>query len=199
MTSATIPLRILLVTARAEHALSLERTLTAARHRVVGSLRPHEDLMLAVQRIQPEAVVVEVEAPSRDLIRALRVLGERYPLPVVVFADRSSEQDIRQSVKAGVSAYVVDGLLPSRIAPVLQAAVTRFLEFQALRSERDEAIAKLNERRAIERAKGILMRRRDLTEDAAYEVLRKMAMNRGRRLIEVAESIITAEEALSEH
>lgn len=177
----------------------MQQALAAARHQVVGTMKPTDDLTLGVQRVQPDAVVIEVEAPTRELLRSLRHLSERFPLPTVVFADRSSDQEIRTSVKAGVSAYVVDGLRPGRIAPVLEAAIARFLEFQALRSERDEALAKLSERRAIERAKGIVMRRRDLPEDEAYEVLRKMAMNRGRRLVEVAESIITAEEALSEH
>lgn len=176
----------------------IEQSLTRAGHKIAGTIAPDDDLAAAVQRFQPEALVIETETPSRDLLRGLRRSCERQPLPVVVFADRSDGEDIRGAIKVGVSAYVVDGLAPNRVVPVLEAAVSRFLEFQTLKSERDEAVAKLGERRAIERAKGILMRRRDLPEDAAYEVLRKMAMNRGRRMIEVAQSIITAEEALAQ-
>jgi response regulator NasT len=139
---------------------------------------------------------MQIESPTRALLHSLQVLNERQPLPIVVFADRSDERDIRVAVRSGTSSYVVDGFRADRIGPVLEAAVARFIEFQTLRGERDEAVAKLSERRAIERAKGILMRRRDLAEDAAYDVLRKMSMNRGRRMLDVAESIITAEEAL---
>lgn len=199
MKHAKFPLRILLVAERQAHALPVEQALLGAGHRVMGVVSATDDLALAAQRFQPDALMVDVETSGRELLRALRRVYERRPLPMIVFVDRSAEEDIRTAIKGGVSAYVVDGLRASRVIPVLEAAVTRFLEFQALRSERDEALAKLTERRVIERAKGILMRRRDLPEDDAYDVLRKMAMNRGRRMVEVAESIITAEEALAEH
>jgi len=199
MKHAKFPLRILLVAERQTHASPIERALLAVGHNVTGVVSATEDLALAAQRFQPDALLVEVETSGRELLRTLRRVYERRPLPMIVFVDRSAEEDIRTAIKGGVSAYVVDGLRANRVIPVLEAAVTRFLEFQALRSERDEALAKLTERRVIERAKGILMRRRDLPEDDAYDVLRKMAMNRGRRMVEVAESIITAEEALAEH
>ena len=198
MKGARFPLRILLIAGQREKADTVEAALTRAGHKIVGVIVPEHDLPAAVQRFQPEALMIAIDAMTRELLRGLRRTYERQPLPVVVFADRSEGEDIRTTIRAGASAYVVDGLKENRVAPVLEAAVTRFLEFQALKSERDEAVAKLDERRAIERAKGILMRRRDLPEDAAYDVLRKMAMNRGRRMIEVAQSIITAEEALAQ-
>lgn len=199
MKSAKFPLRVLLVAGRHEQGIAVQEALTSAGHKIAGSIGPEEDLAATAQRIQPDAIVIEVEMVMRDLVRGLRKAYERRPVPIVVFTDRSHDDEIRAAIRAGVSSFVVDGLRPSRVVPVMEAAVARFLEFQTLRSERDEAIAKLNERRAIERAKGILMRRRDLPEEAAYEVLRKMAMNRGRRMIEVAESIITAEEALAQN
>lgn len=198
MKSAKFPLRILLVAERSEQAAPIERALLQARHKVASVVVPEDDLPTAVQRIQPDALVVELQVPTRELLRELRRLYERRPLPIVVFTDRSEDEDIRIAIRAGVSSYVVDGLRAERVVPVLEAALARFFEFETLRSERDEAVAKLAERRTIERAKGILMRRRDLPEDAAYEVLRKMAMNRGRRVIDVAESIIAAEQALAE-
>lgn len=199
MKSTRFPLRVLLVAERQQYASPMEQALLGASHKVASVVTPGDDLTTAVQRIQPDALVVEVEAPPRELLRGLRRLYEQRPLPIVVFADRSPDEDIRAAIKGGVSAYVVDGLHPHRVGAVLEAAVTRFLEFQTLRSERDEAVAKLTERRVIERAKGILMRRRDLPEHEAYDVLRKMAMNRGRRMAEVANSIITAEEALAQN
>lgn len=198
MKNGRLLLRVLIVAERQENARLVEDALTAVGHRTIGFLSPHDDLVMTAQRVQPDAILIETEAPAREMMHSLQMLCERQPLPVVVFADRSDERDIRVAIRAGASAYVVDGLRAGRVVPVLEAAVARFIEFQTLRSERDEAVAKLSERRAIERAKGILMRRRDLAEDAAYEVLRKMSMNRGRRMLEVAESIITAEEALTQ-
>lgn len=197
--SAKIPMRILWVAERREYAPPVEQALIAAGHKVASLSALEEDLPTAVQRLQPDALLLETQGSGRELLRTLRRVYERRPLPIVVFTDKSEHDDIRFAIRAGVSAYVVDGLRADRVAPVLDAAVARFLEFQALRSERDDAIAKLNERRTIERAKGILMRRRDLPEEAAYDVLRKMAMNRGRRMIEVADSIITAEQALTQN
>lgn len=196
MRNARLPLRILLVAGRQPYARTIEEAVAAVGHRVIGVVAPSDDLVLTTQRAQPDALLIEIESPTRDLLHSLQMLNESNPVPAVIFADHSDERDIRVAVRAGTSAFVVDGLRADRVAPILEAAVARFIEFQTLRSERDEAVAKLSERRAIERAKGILMRRRDVAEDAAYEALRKMSMNRGRRMLEVAESIITAEEAL---
>lgn len=198
MKNVKFPLRILLVAEREEHAAIVKQALASAGHSVASIVGPEDDVPTATQRMQPDGIVIELATPTKDFLRQLKRIYVQRPVPIVVFADKSADDDIRAAVKGGVSSYVVDGLRANRVVPVLEAAVTRFLEFQALRSERDEAVAKLSERRVIERAKGILMRRRDLPEDAAYEVLRKMAMNRGRRMIEVAESIITAEEALAQ-
>lgn len=198
MKTARLPLRILLVAGCRVHGHSMESAIGAVGYRVVATLTPEDDLVMTAQRAQPDAIVIGIESPTRELLHSLQMLNERQPLPIVVFADRSDERDIRVAVRAGTSAYVVDGFRPDRVVPILEAAIARFIEFETLRSERDEAVAKLSERRAIERAKGILMRRRDLAEDAAFQVLRKMSVNRGRRILEVAESIITAEEALAQ-
>src|SRR5437016_6160261 len=151
MNSARFPLRILLVVGRGERAAMIERSLTDAGHKIASTIPLDEDWPTAVQRFQPEALVIETEVPARELLRGLRRSYERQPLPVVIFADRSDGEVMRDAIKIGVSAFVVDGLAPNRVVPVLEAAVTRFLEFQTLRSERDEALAKLGERRAIER------------------------------------------------
>ena len=191
-------LRILIMTERRERALLMEQALTQARYQVMATIQPDDDLVLYAQRAYPDALIMDLAEPTREILEQLQRFVEQQPLPVVIFADRSGRQDIRVAVKAGVSAYVVDGFRPDRIVPVLEAAVARFTEFQALRGERDRAQAKLAERKSIERAKGILMRRRRLPEDEAYAALRKMAMDRGRQLAEVAESIITAEEMLAQ-
>jgi response regulator NasT len=142
--------------------------------------------------------VTSLTAPDPAVVQQLEQLSRECPLPVVVFTERSDSAPLRAAVKAGVSAYVVDGLEAERVEPVLQTALARFREFQTLRQERDAAVTELAERKLVERAKGILMRRRNLPENVAYTALRKMAMDRGKRLAEVAESIVTAEDMLAQ-
>lgn len=191
-------LRILLVTDRPERAALIEQALLKERHDVVAWIRSDDDLVQYARQARPDVLLVELEAPTSALQAQLERVMQEQPLPVAVFADRSDSGPVRTAVKAGVSAFVVDGFRPSRVLPVLEAACARFLEFQSLRRERDSAVSQLAERKTVERAKGILMRRRNLQEGAAYRVLRKMAMDRGKRLFEVAESIVTAEEILAE-
>jgi response regulator NasT len=112
--------------------------------------------------------------------------------PVAMFVDRSDVGSIEAAIDAGVSAYVVDGLKKERIKPILDTAISRFNVFDRLRRELEEAKGKLAERRSIDRAKGILMRTRGMSEDAAYTLLRRTAMNQGRRMAEIAESLIVA-------
>jgi len=189
--------RVLVATQREERANQIEQAL--APHRLVSVISLQDDLLLGVQRAQPDVLIVESGEPVPGLLGQIRAVMERQPLPIVVFSDRSPANEVRAAVKAGASAYVVDGFQPKRLLPIIEAAMARFTEFQALRIQRDEAVEKLAERRDVERAKGILMRRRDLAEQAAYDALRKMAMDRGARMIEVAKSIIAAEELLAQH
>lgn len=192
----TMRQRVLVAAQQRERMQLIEAVLTAADHRVVSTPILDSDLTLGVKRSQPDALIIEVAEPPPGMLGQWRKVLREQPLPIVVFADRSDAGSVRAAVEAGVSAYVVDGLRSERVLPILEAAITRFRQFKALREQRDEAIERLAERRDIERAKGILMRRRDLAEHAAYDALRKMSMDRGARLIDVAQSIITAEELL---
>ncbi len=190
--------RVLIVTNRNERAALIEQALTSARHEVIARVAPDDNLDAYVRQARPDAVVLDLESPTADVLRRLTRLLQLAPLPVAVFADRSDPESIQAAVKAGVCAFVVDGFRPSRVLPVLEAACARFREFQALREERDAAVMQLAERKTVERAKGILMRRRKLAEDEAYTALRKMAMDKNKRLIDVAESIVTAEEVFTQ-
>ncbi|TAM43736.1 MAG: ANTAR domain-containing protein [Gammaproteobacteria bacterium] len=190
--------RVLIVTNRNERAALIEQALTSTRHAIVARIVPDDDFSAYLEQARPEALVFDLEAPTPDVLRRLERLLQQAPLPVVVFADRSDRESIQAAVKAGVGAFVVDGFRPSRVLPVLEAACARFREFQSLRRERDAAILQLAERKTVERAKGILMRRRQLAEDEAYTALRKMAMDKNKRLVEVADSIVTAEDILTD-
>ena len=142
-------------------------------------------------------MIVSLASPDAAVLGQIRIIDDERPLPIVVFAERSDRDVARTAIQAGISAYVVQGLQAERIAPILETAMARFTEFQNLRRQRDQASTKLAERKCVERAKGILMRRRNVPENVAYQALRRMAMDRGKRIGEVAKNIVTAEEMLA--
>ena len=149
-----------------------------------------------VLRLQPDVVIVDAESPTRDTLENLATLSARMPRPVVVFAEDADQTPMRRAIKAGVSAYVVAGLQTQRLAPVLQVAIARFEQDLALREELNKAQEQLASRKRIERAKGILMSEMWLEEDKAYQRLRKLAMDRGETLVQVAQLVIDAHDLL---
>ena len=144
-----------------------------------------------VAAFAPDVVVVACDSPDRDTLESLREATATNPRPVVMFADRSAPGLAEEAVRAGVAAYVVDGLAPSRVRSVLEAAMTRFQLMQQLRSDLDKAKADLASRKTIDRAKGLLMKERGMDEPAAYNLLRKLAMDSGRPIGAVAADLLT--------
>lgn len=154
------------------------------------------DMTLLMRRIvdlDPDIIVIDLENPNRDTLEHMFQISKAAKRPVAMFVDKSDQASIERAIEAGVSAYVVDGLKKERIKPILDTAVSRFRAFDKLRRELDSARSELAERKAIERAKGILMRSRGLDETAAYAALRKAAMDQSRRIADIAESLIIAE------
>jgi response regulator NasT len=149
-----------------------------------------------VTRLRPDVVIVDAESPSRDTLEHLATVSSTSPRPVVVFAEDPSHEPMQQALKAGVSAYVIAGLNPARLMPVLQVAIARFEQDRALRQQLDAVQTQLDERKLIERAKGMLMDEVGLSEEQAYKHLRKLAMDRGQRLGQVAERIVRARDLL---
>ncbi|HYA36691.1 MAG TPA: ANTAR domain-containing protein [Candidatus Methylomirabilis sp.] len=188
--------RILLMTDHGDHAKPLEWALVAARHVIVAIIRSDDDLCFYAWQARPDAVVVALTALDHGLLQQLERLSREQPLPVVVFVDRTEQEALRAAVKAGVSSYVVDGLEIARVVPVFEAALARFREFQILREQRDAAVARLSERKRIERAKSVLMERRGLSEKAAHAALRQMADAAGKRASEMAQQILAVEALL---
>ncbi len=161
----TMRLQVLLVTNRNERAALIEQALVRARHAVVARIQPDDDLGLYVREARPDALVIEAETPDAGILQQLQQMLFDRPLPVAMFVDRSDKASLQTAMKAGVGAFVIDGFQPSRVVAVLEAARARFGEFQALRRERDRAVTRLTERKAMERTKGLLTRRRQLAED----------------------------------
>ena len=189
-------LRVLLVERTAERARVFEEALSAAGHAIAGRMRSAAALHDGVARLHPDVVIVDVALADADTLAQIRTLAERTPRPVIVFTDDGDPARIDAAVRSGVTSYVVDGFAPHRIAPIVRVALLRFQREQALKAERDEAQARLAERKLIERAKGILMRKRGIGEDEAYHALRRIAMDRNLRMGEVAERLITMSDLL---
>jgi response regulator NasT len=165
----------------------------------LGDVRPQdvrrvasfEEIEADLATLAPDVIVIACDSPDRDVLESLREATEANPRPVVMFVDRSSPGLAEAAVEAGVAAYVVDGLSAGRVRPVLEVAMSRFELMQKLRSDLAKAKADLASRKAIERAKGLLMKERGIDEDQAYAVLRKLAMDAGRSIGAVANDLLT--------
>jgi response regulator NasT len=142
-------------------------------------------------------VLIDIDSPSRDTLENLRTVQAHQPRPMVMFTQDDANESIRRAIEAGVSAYIVDGIERRRVRPIVEAAMARFSQFQALEKELLETRGKLAERKLIERAKGIIMKQQGLSEDAAFQAMRRLAMRKNKRLAEIAESVISASELLA--
>lgn len=190
--AAPILMRILIVDQNVTRASILEAGLREAGYRDVTVQRDMQYLMRRILDVDPDAIFIDLENPNRDVLEQMFQVSRSVQRPIAMFVDRSDTDMIEAAVQAGVGAYVVDGLKKERVKAVLDMAVSRFNAFKKLQAELANARQALDERKLIERAKGILVRERGLSEEAAYALLRKTAMNENRRLSEVAQSVVTA-------
>ncbi|KQW23042.1 two-component system response regulator [Afipia sp. Root123D2] len=154
------------------------------------------NLLARIYALDPDVILIDLENPSRDVLEQMFQVSRAVRRPIAMFVDQSDATSIQQSVEAGVSAYVVDGLKKERIKPILDLCVSRFNAFARLQDELDRAKSALEERKVIDRAKGLLMKLRGLTEDEAYILMRSTAMREKKRIGEIAQSVITASELL---
>lgn len=184
-------------------AESLERTgilregLLLGGHEMTEVATPDLVSPTALERSKPDVVVLESSSPNIDLLdRIIDAMGS-LPRPLVIFADDASELAIARAVKAGAVSYVVDGLEAARVPAIVQVAIARFAFMADLKTELGLAQQKLAERKYVERAKGLLMKSRGLSEDEAYHTLRRMAMERNRRMGDVARSVIEMADLLN--
>jgi len=183
-------MRVLVVDGTTERADALREGLERAGYTVAASLESPLELLRAVESTQPDVVVIHTDSPSRDVLEHIVVMSRDQPRPIVMFASDDAPGIIRDAVRAGVSAYVVDGLEPARVKAIVEVAVARFTEHQRLREQLAHAEQKLEERKLVDRAKGLLMKSRGMAEAEAYAALRRMAMERGKRIGEVARRVL---------
>lgn len=190
------PLSVLVVDESRQRAGDMCRALALAGHRVAAVLASSVHLSDEVAALKPDVILIETETPSRDTLEHLAIMDRDMPRPVVLFSQNDDDDVIRQAVRAGVSAYVVDGLDSARLRSVIQVAQAHFEEFQLVKQELAATSRKLSERKIVDKAKGILMKARDLSEDEAYAALRKLSMERGRTLAAVSKDVLAMADLL---
>lgn len=188
---------IIVVEADRDRALQIVDGLRKAGDFNIEVIAEPTRLARQIKARQPDMVLIDIANPSRDTLEELALASGPLDRPVAMFVDRSEAGLLDAAIEAGVSAYVVNGLQSERVKPVLDAAIARFRVFQRMRTELAETKRALEERKLIDRAKGMIMKARGVEEDAAYAILRKAAMDQGKRVADIASALVTSAGLLS--
>jgi len=189
-------LSVLIIDENRIRASIIEDGLREAGHSRVAVIHDVNEVARTIEATKPDVIVIDLENPKRDTLEHFFSLSRAIQRPIAMFVDRSDGGMIEKAVEAGVSAYVVDGLKKERVKPILDMAISRFNAFSRLTRELEQARSELEDRKLIEQAKGILMRTRNLSEADAYTLLRSTAMNQNRRMVDIAQSLVTAADLL---
>jgi len=188
--------KIVIVDESPIRAAILEEGLREAGYTSVVRISEMQSLLARIYALDPDIILIDLENPSRDILEQMFQVSRAVRRPIAMFVDQSDAASIQASVDAGVSAYIVDGLKKERIKPILDLCVSRFNAFSKLQDELDRTRSALEERKVIDRAKGILMKLKGLTEEEAYVLMRSTAMREKKKIGEIAQSILTASELL---
>lgn len=190
------PLKVLIIDANLVRAAILEEGLRDCGELEVHHIREMGNLLPRVAAIDPDVILIDLENPSRDTLEQMFQVSRWAERPIAMFVDKSDSDAVQAAIDAGVSAYVVDGLRRERVKPVLDVTISRFNAFHRLQQELNEARSALADRKVIERAKEILIERQGCTEAAAYALLRRTAMDQGRKIADIARALVTAADLL---
>ncbi|MBW9052812.1 ANTAR domain-containing response regulator [Rhizobium mesosinicum] len=187
-----LDLTILVIDENTIRASIIEEGLREAGHARVTVIHEVQGVARIIDTLRPDVIIIDIENPNRDMMEHLFQLTRTVGRPIAMFVDRSDTASIEAAVDAGVSAYIVDGLKKERVKPILDMAVSRFNAFNRLQRELADAKSALEERKIVERAKGILMKLRGLSEEEAFALLRQTAMNEKKKMSDIAQSVVTA-------
>ena len=189
-----LDLKIVIVDESPVRSAILEEGLREAGFTDVIRIAEMQNLLARIYKIDPDVILIDLENPSRDVLEQMFQVSRVVKRPIAMFVDQSDTASIQASVDAGVASYIVDGLKKERIKYILDTCISRFNAFARLQEELDRTRNALEERKVIDRAKGILMAAKKLTEDEAYGLLRSTAMKENKKIAEIAQSVITASE-----
>ena len=185
------PLKILIIDSNDDRAAIVEAGLSDYGDAQILRMGLLTDLVRKIEEIQPDVIFVDVDSHDRDTLENMRSVSAVMPRPIVMFVEESAASLAEEALRAGVSAYIVDGLSAKRVKPILDVAILRFKVFQKMKEELDKAKSDLASRKVVERAKGLLMEQRKLSEEDAYKLLRNTAMKEGKSILEIADSLIS--------
>ncbi len=188
--SPDAPLKVLVIDENPIRRAILEAGLKDAGFNDVMVLDDATGLLERIYTLDPDVIIIDLENPRRDVLEQMFQVSRIVRRPVAMFVDHSDRDTITSAIEAGVSAYIVDGLKKEHVRSILDMTISRFNAFERLRTELEETKSALKDRKVIEKAKGILMKSRDLDEEAAYALLRKTAMSSGKRIVDVAEGLV---------
>jgi two-component system, response regulator PdtaR len=189
-------LRILIADDESIRLLSLRAQLTTLGHMVVGEASTGEEAVALAASVRPDLAIMDIRMPVMDGIQAAEQITRARPIPIILLTAYSEAQLVERAADANISAYIMKPVSEDDLLPAITLALIRFRQFQALRQEVDDLREALEARKLIERAKGILMRRLDLTEEEAFQRLQRQSQVTNRKLAQVAEAIIMADQML---
>lgn len=190
-------IHILVVDKSHERMELLMSALREAGFNRITAVRETSSLLDCVREANPDVVLIDVESPTRDTLEQLTMLRDRAPTPVVIVAQDPEAQSIQAAVKSGVCAYSVGGISPEKVKPAIEVAMATFASFKVLRTQLAQAREQLSQQKRIDRAKCILIEQKGMSEQEAHKSLRKLAMDRKRKLVEIADDLIAMAKYLS--
>lgn len=185
-------IRVMLIDSQPKRLEELDAALRQVGCELVAAIDGEENLLAKVKQKRPDVILIDIDLPGRDTLESLEKIQSQAPKPLIVFSQDDDQQTIQRAMEVGVSAYIVDGLQLSRVRSIIDVAIARFDHFNKLEKELEKTQRQLSERKKIDQAKGILMKQRNLSEEQAYNLMRKSAMGSNRKISQVAESIIDA-------
>lgn len=180
----------MLVDDHTSRAQLVEENLKAAGFEVLSVISSATGLLFQIEQHRPDVVLIDLQSPDRDVLESLAIVNRHSPTAMVMFAEEDDPDYIRDAVDAGISTYLTEGMNPDKVRPVIEVAMAQFKVYQGLRNELDTARTQLEDRTLIEKAKGLLMLQKRITENEAHQLLTKLAMNNNQKLRDVAQTVI---------
>mgnify|MGYP000129274092 CR=1 FL=1 len=184
-------LTVLLIDDDTHRAKAFAEALSGTPYKLIHLASSQTSMLKQVEQVDPDIIIIDIESPNRDTLESVSTLSTCNPKPVVMFAEHEQPEIMQQAIKAGVSAYVAGDTNPDRAKFILDVAVTRFNEFQGLKQELSSAKRELESRKWVDQAKALLMEKQQITEQEAYRAIRKMAMDNGQKMEDVAKNLIS--------
>jgi len=191
MVSEVDLIRVLLVDSDTARSALLSQALHDQGYQVIARVQPQANLLATIASHMPDLVVIDTDSPDRDMLESMSLLNEHNPMPVVMFADEDSDVVVREAIRSGVSGYIARNTDPKRVRSIMQVAIARFREYQALKDELYQTKNELEKSKLLQKAKALLVRHKGVSEDEAHQAIQRMSMEQNKSIAEVAENIIS--------